>query len=1377
MSRPTSKSGQTSSSGRPTSRSGSSGGGRPRSGGHGATTAKPQGHFSLGGLVENVGWDAKDMAFGLIPGLYEVGKAGAHDALSVMNPGRITAQGVHDRPKSQLRPVAAAIGQSYKTTYAPLRHGNFHPIYEHPLGPVLDALSLATLGAGAVVKGGSLAAKVGVLERAPLAARAGTTIDITGSGGRVLQKGLARTELRAQTQAARAKLYDRLPATPADLTANPLARGASRLVGSDARLARLERSRAFRRKVAMETWNQPYLKALSRLHGKDARIAAHLKMTLPLRTDLEAQMHALSLSDEPAAAVSLKLLNRPAVQRLYDAPPSKQMQAVMDEARTLGAHQANLLGTDALAAANRPYLHTLLSRGAYKYTGSHAADEIGQAKAVAGADAQAVTRQIREAKGAFIAGKGEAERARNEYFRLGTTRGPAEREAIQHQKEIQRALDEYRPVREPVPEPAPGPDQIQLGERTQVEQPPQVTAQAVPRTEEAVQARLDQLNSELDPIVNKIATGLKKEGLGKGARESLAKTDKPEYFQSYGNYEQAKITAFDKRKALFDQRNPGKKYPGAHYTDPWPDWGEDDRFHWGDEETYAIGKGAEVKTDASTAWYREQADQQLTTHLIRLASNGDGKARALLAKFQERDSLRELLRKNKTDAFFGAEDVAGQGYGVDLAVQRQNMPPIDLPKPQTPEQRAVLHHDAWGTLNQEDQGLAAAFDRRRDLAEIEREQHVLDAQERAIAAEQGAEAAHAQIAPLRAQLQDIEDALAARVAQAKMKIGNLHAPPGTTLEDMRAQARADMDAAGVEHPIYLPDQADVRRGGGPPPNASGGGLTPAAKTGAQKQNAGTLFHAGQLIMDPSVLDNSFLNAVKFAHYNDIHARVIANSRALAKGEKLPAGWRVVKASRSEPGMDVLGKTHAGFQQWADQYLDRKGAWTKDKEDVFTSNHLSDEDIVAGDIPHYRIVPEAFAKQMAGEFTKQGNLARMMQKYPIKVWRALVLNLRPAWLVNNIVGNTLMYLVHGASPNDLRGLATAMRKMVKPGEQDSFDRLSEKLFAHQVHGTGQETQNPFLYQRAGRARGNATYSKIRKGGLMTLDSLAAADKMFERALRSGKLRAELRRHPELNKRVKAMRAEIPDFHEAAGKVLSENPHMVDQLSDRINDALGDFNGLTPFEKNFARSAFPFYAWYRAITGVVFKMPLAQPVKTGLLLRLAQTGIDANLERAGLTRDDVPDNMRGFLTLGVDPDGRIRGISTGNANPYGTVGQLQDFVEALAHPGQAAQFLPGLNPIYAGMFEWLTGKNVATGAPVRNALPGQSTLTGLPQYRLGQAFGLFGGLYQGKAGAPTLADRDKWDELMRFMGVPYTRISPQRAKEIAQKNQGVNTGYSR
>src|SRR5437763_1809159 len=119
-----------------------------------AAPSKPAG--GVLGLVEHFGSDVKGAVEGIPTGIVQ----------SVEHPIR----------------AAENIGHSYAQMYSPLFHGQFgkfaHNLYAHPLGPVLDALTIATLGAGGVAEAGRLLDGVGAISDTSRLAKLGDATDL-----------------------------------------------------------------------------------------------------------------------------------------------------------------------------------------------------------------------------------------------------------------------------------------------------------------------------------------------------------------------------------------------------------------------------------------------------------------------------------------------------------------------------------------------------------------------------------------------------------------------------------------------------------------------------------------------------------------------------------------------------------------------------------------------------------------------------------------------------------------------------------------------------------------------------------------------------------------------------------------------------------------------------------------------------------------------------------------------------------------------------------------------------------------------------------------------------------------------------------------------
>jgi hypothetical protein len=237
----------------------------------------------------------------------------------------------------------------------------------------------------------------------------------------------------------------------------------------------------------------------------------------------------------------------------------------------------------------------------------------------------------------------------------------------------------------------------------------------------------------------------------------------------------------------------------------------------------------------------------------------------------------------------------------------------------------------------------------------------------------------------------------------------------------------------------------------------------------------------------------------------------------------------------------------------------------------------------------------------------------------------------------------MYLVHSGRPEDFRQLAGAFRDFVKKKDRGAFDRLAEQHFAGQIRGGFVATQMPELSPK----------NPVLKAADAVVSFIPKLDRRWEQALRSAKLRAELKRHPGLREKAHKMGTET-NYFERVQKILDDgDPVAATQVYDRVNDALGNYDHMTGIERGLLRTAFPFYAWYKAILGVTGKLAIEQPLKVALIGRLGQIAIEDSLEQSGWSRDQIPTSLLGFLpiVLHYRPDRGVRCCCRFNASRKG------------------------------------------------------------------------------------------------------------------------------
>lgn len=391
-----------------------------------------------------------------------------------------------------------------------------------------------------------------------------------------------------------------------------------------------------------------------------------------------------------------------------------------------------------------------------------------------------------------------------------------------------------------------------------------------------------------------------------------------------------------------------------------------------------------------------------------------------------------------------------------------------------------------------------------------------------------------------------------------------------------------------------------------------------------------------------------------------------------------------------------------------------------------------------------------------------------------VWKYAVLALRPAFLVNNAVGNSLMYAL-SSGPAGLRGFVDAMRqvhgsKATREGLGKAERELrrythdwQDKYYLGLHRGFGKDTSE-WMNIDIG-ARGTAKHRAVR---LLTTGLYDVTHKISDTTLRRAYINDILRAHPE----VKALQAKGMHFNDAA-EAVSQNRAVREFVQQRVNDALGQYHYLNPTER-FIRAVVPFYTWDRAIARHGGKLFLEKPGTTLALTEVGKQGTAKTEELLG----QVPVWLKGALPLSLlgfpeEANGRTPIATTAGWNPYASLEQLLNLGQAIVTgDGNVTSAVASeLHPAISGGIESLTGTSMLTGAPIQRDDTGV-----LPAV----AAGMVGGLPQvnviksllGKTGGnlETLYAKDAKQYVGAYIGVPIKELNKATAKAMAERADG-------
>lgn len=535
--------------------------------------------------------------------------------------------------------------------------------------------------------------------------------------------------------------------------------------------------------------------------------------------------------------------------------------------------------------------------------------------------------------------------------------------------------------------------------------------------------------------------------------------------------------------------------------------------------------------------------------------------------------------------------------------------------------------------------------------------------------------------------------------------------------------------------FYLKDVATAQKGGFDQQALRGGGK------GVQRsyihENKNVLFDMGRLLLHEDVIGPEFARRVKVSLYDDLHTKLTAAGHLIHEGEKVPRGYeyqrrkQYTKAGRPKP--EVI-PTHVQQAAEHSQALDAlvpnaDELHTSPLGEGFTTKSPGEAEKVGN---QYVVVPSSLVKAMTGEFHKSSPTIRLLNK-PLSLWRALVLGGRIGFFTNNVVGNALLYAIHNAGP---QGLAALFRRTLTPEEMAHY-------FPEQVQGTFGGTQ------KVGGTIGRVT----RKAGLGVLPATQAVSEGF---MRRSAVEAALRKNPAVKKIYRQMPKQTRDFKLAAKKAL-EDPLIQQEVTGKVNAALGDYLGLSQFERTVVRQLVPFYAWYRAIATITLKLAVDNPARANLLSKIGQIGSELTQQKIGPTESF----LRGALPVGQPQDGFQKILTTQGINPFSTVPQEFGALGATVGLGgkdARRELLGSLNPFLAGILNTAAGQGNAFGGPAApGGFVGGMTVplaTGLPQWTLLQR-AILGN--QPGGGKPTRYHYDRLAAILSFLGVPLKDLN--------------------
>ena len=327
------------------------------------------------------------------------------------------------------------------------------------------------------------------------------------------------------------------------------------------------------------------------------------------------------------------------------------------------------------------------------------------------------------------------------------------------------------------------------------------------------------------------------------------------------------------------------------------------------------------------------------------------------------------------------------------------------------------------------------------------------------------------------------------------------------------------------------------------------------------------------------------------------------------------------------------------------------------------------------------IPEYIYKDLTKSVSNSGKKpASTIFNIGTDAFKKNVLGLNAKWVINNRIGNTIMAALKGTN-------------LLNPANIRRISKLSDDLFPSELVG---ET-----FHSAERT------PKMKKTGIKQLDavlSLADGESVIDNKLLSmfsvpGKVVNKVsnavfnfnqkfetmdRKTVYLNELKKEQKQKVKDFGTKMAsdvellKQAKNDRALKEKILARVDDILGDYSTMTPFERDVMKKFMPFYSWYRTISRHTLTLPKTNPIRTSIVAKLSALVDDENNERPFFQKHAVKTEGNAEL----DRSNLL--LNYEHSIPYSTFQESADNPISAFHPliNNAVDAISGVNT-YNGM----------------------------------------------------------------------------------------------
>jgi len=490
-----------------------------------------------------------------------------------------------------------------------------------------------------------------------------------------------------------------------------------------------------------------------------------------------------------------------------------------------------------------------------------------------------------------------------------------------------------------------------------------------------------------------------------------------------------------------------------------------------------------------------------------------------------------------------------------------------------------------------------------------------------------------------------------------------------------------------------------------------------------KQNLGYNYSVGAATTDPRQLIQDANNLLTGIHNQSMMDAMVMRGVPFSKSDYLATGgkskWVVLPANKVPNGyaadLTRLSDTIKEVTNLADSPIPSDVA-KNILDDIESFNHAiarnADE---LGD--NMVMIPRKYYNTLSADIKQSSKFARMMIDKPLNFFRFFALTLRPAYYVNNLVGNIFMTAMKDGVGFVPRYISFIARKDTVTARQLFKSYVKDTKHANNFYGSVLSKYAPAL-------KGASHYNFE----MNPLDRVKIGHRMLQSDKKLVRIPARIMRIPDaVNDIASIMTDDMPrmyrfhrlitphvkaarkrgmsgNFNEIAAKLLDNDPVLRTRLEDQVLDDLIDYRGMSDWERRHMRRIVPFYSWLRGITLWTTKLGYEHPEQLLALNQLQNYEYEKNKD----FYESVPRYMRGSMIIGNNKDG-VRVVNTSGLNPIGTVGDIavmgQGLIESpdgsAANRSYAGQINPFLRAGIQSLFN--EGKDSVTGFD--QLMPGQ------------------------------------------------------------------------